>query len=493
MNDPIPQRNKPTRRRRRFHQTRRWFLLLVVIVGISAPLQSVAAQQPEGAVYVVQEGDSLWEIAVRFRVSLDDLTKINNISNPGQLSVGAHLLIPGLEGIQGTLTTRTVGFGDNLNSLSRRYRLPVETLAQLNHLASPYELYVGASLVLLEENASIEEKGRLMLSKGQSLLELAVVNGTNPWGLAQDNKLSSLWSILPGEVLHAGASLPSEQSDNRSPSALPGAVQSIALKPSITVQGRTVVISIIAEQGATFSGALVDRPLHFYEYDDDSLLALQGIHVMTPPGLYSMTITGTLPADAAGNRDTFAFSQGVLVASGNYPFDPVLTVSPETIDPAVTAPEDAEWTALAAPVTPTMQWDGLFSSPIAPPFNDCWPSRFGNRRSYNGSAYIYFHSGLDFCGSVGEKILAPAAGTVIFAGPLTVRGNATMIDHGWGVYSAYMHQSEILVEVGDKVTPGQVIGLVGGTGRVTGPHLHWEVWVGGVQVDPLEWLQTQFP
>ena len=91
------------------------------------------------------------------------------------------------------------------------------------------------------------------------------------------------------------------------------------------------------------------------------------------------------------------------------------------------------------------------------------------------------------------NILAPAAGTVVFAGPMTVRGNATMMDHGWGVYTGYLHQSEILVKVGDKVTPGQVIGLVGGTGRVTGPHLHWEVWVGGVQVDPLEWLETVFP
>jgi len=61
------------------------------------------------------------------------------------------------------------------------------------------------------------------------------------------------------------------------------------------------------------------------------------------------------------------------------------------------------------------------------------------------------------------------------------------------VYTAYMHQSEILVEVGDRVEAGQLIGLVGGTGRVQGPHLHWEVWVGGVQVDPLDWLKQAYP
>ncbi len=68
-----------------------------------------------------------------------------------------------------------------------------------------------------------------------------------------------------------------------------------------------------------------------------------------------------------------------------------------------------------------------------------------------------------------------------------------MIDHGWGIYSGYMHQSEILVEEGEQVEAGQLIGLVGGTGRVTGSHLHLEVWVGGVQVDPMEWLEKPFP
>ena len=68
-----------------------------------------------------------------------------------------------------------------------------------------------------------------------------------------------------------------------------------------------------------------------------------------------------------------------------------------------------------------------------------------------------------------------------------------MIDHGWGVYSGFWHQSEFLVQVGEFVAPGQVIGLVGDTGRGTGAHLHWELWVNGVQVDPLDWLQQEYP
>jgi len=76
---------------------------------------------------------------------------------------------------------------------------------------------------------------------------------------------------------------------------------------------------------------------------------------------------------------------------------------------------------------------------------------------------------------------------------LTVRGNATYIDHGWGVYSGYLHQAEIYVSEGEWVERGQVIGKVGSTGRVTGPHLHWEIWVGGVPVEPLSWVLVGYP
>ncbi len=81
----------------------------------------------------------------------------------------------------------------------------------------------------------------------------------------------------------------------------------------------------------------------------------------------------------------------------------------------------------------------------------------------------------------------------MFAGPLTVRGSTTYIDHGWGVYSGYLHQNEIYVEVGEFVEAGQEIGQVGATGRVTGPHLHWEIWVGGVPVEPITWIERSFP
>jgi murein DD-endopeptidase MepM/ murein hydrolase activator NlpD len=74
-----------------------------------------------------------------------------------------------------------------------------------------------------------------------------------------------------------------------------------------------------------------------------------------------------------------------------------------------------------------------------------------------------------------------------------VRGFTTYIDHGWGIYSGFFHQKEIQVNVGDVVQPGQLIGQIGATGRVTGPHLHWEIWVNGFQVNPIDWLDNIYP
>src|SRR4030042_139109 len=99
------------------HHAAAFIILVLILLSLSHPSQIGMAQETAGAVYIVQEGDSLWEIAVRFRVSVEDLSLTNDITNPSQLAVGARLIIPGLEGINGVLTTRPVGYGDTLRSL----------------------------------------------------------------------------------------------------------------------------------------------------------------------------------------------------------------------------------------------------------------------------------------------------------------------------------------------------------------------------------------
>jgi murein DD-endopeptidase MepM/ murein hydrolase activator NlpD len=464
---------------------RKIFLLVLIAGFLSIPDYSPAKAQDQGRpFYVVQEGDSLWPIAASFGVAVEDLMKENGLTDAGQISVGSKLFIPGLSGYDGEITTISVVFGDTLYSLSSSYAVPIATLARLNHLTTPGELFPGYSFVVpVLANKELITFGRANLNSGQSLLELAVLQGEDPWSLSLTNQLSGTWAGLPGGVLQISGHAP----EGAVQSGMPAIVDGIQVTPTFMIQGGTNVIHVSAPDGIAMSGSLNDHALNFFP-DENGYVALQGIHAMTEPGLYPLALQGK-----SADGTEFAFTQNVLIQSADFDYDPSLTVDPVTVDPAVTGPENDLWASLGVNGTPDKMWNGLFVSPVPPQFTDCWPSLFGNRRSYNGSTYDFFHGGLDFCGTVGTELYASATGRVIYTGSLTVRGNVVVLDHGWGVYTAYDHLSEILVNVGDMVQPGQLIGLGGATGRTTGPHLHWEVWVGGVQVNPVDWLQNAYP
>lgn len=463
--------------------SRIFFISLALLLGLISYSPVIAQEGGEEPYYIVQEGDSLWDIAARFRISLQDLQQANNISDARQVSIGAQLVIPGLKGISGRVDTITVNYGETLRSLSRRYNVSGSALAQANRLVSPAELFAGATLIVpfVEDQNSLSV-GRADLSAGQSLLELAVLRGGDAWQVALGNNLSNTWSAVPGSVLNVAGDSPAD-----APAGLPEAVTKVEIDPLVMTQGGTEVVKVYAPPGVTLRGSLAGRNLNFFP-QDDGYVALQGIHALTSPGLYPLTLEGDLP-----DGKSFVFSQNVLVRDANFPYDPSLTVDPATIDPAVTVPEQELWDSLGAPVTPDKLWSGQFVSPVPADFTNCWTSLFGNRRSYNGGTYDFFHSGLDFCGQIGTELYAVAPGKVTYTDMLTVRGGVVVIDHGWGVYTAYDHLSEILVQPGDTVQTGQVVGLGGATGRTTGPHLHWEVWVGGVQVNPEAWLVRPFP
>ncbi len=462
-------------------------LLILMTIMISVLCYSSAraqGEEPNGPYYIVQEGDSLWQIAAHFGVTIEDLMKENHISDASQLTVGARLIIPGLKGMDGQLTTITVAYSDTLRSLSRYYGVSIETLALLNHMVSPAELYSGYSLIVpVKKNQNPLSVRRINSLSGQSLLELAVLHNEDVWSLTLGNHLPGTWSSLAGDVIQVAG----DDSQSSAPSGLPEAITQVEVNPAKILQGSTTVIKVLAQPGISMSGSLVDHALTFFP-QSNGYVSLQGIHAMTLPGIYPLVLQGVL-----SNGEHFAFAQNILVHSADFAYDPSLTVDPVTVDPAVTGPENELWASLGAKATPEKLWDGLFTSPVPAQFTNCWPSLFGNRRSYNGSTYDYFHAGLDFCGTVGTELYASAIGRVVYTGLLIVRGNVVVIDHGWGVYTAYDHLSKILVQVNDMVQPGQLVGLGGATGRTTGPHLHWEVWAGDVQVNPAEWLEKAYP
>lgn len=453
----------------------------------ASPVQAQTSTPPAGPVYIIQPGDSLSSIASRFGVSLTDLMAANSITDPNSISAGAQVIIPGLQGISGVLITELVGYGDTLRSLSRRNQVEESFLRKLNHITSPSELYAGVGLVLPQKENFTPLTRRIVLAKDESLLEAAVRENSDPWIISQANGLGGTWDGISGDVLYN----PTGSAEAVEPSGLPSSFVKVNVAPLPMTQGGTTEIIVQTQPGVTLGGTLVDKPLHFFAMEDGSFTALQGVYAMLDPGPYPLKLEASLPD---GSKQSFEQMVIIKTPITPYPNDPMLTVDPETIDPAITEPENQQVATIATPATTEKFWQGIFQLPVDPTY--CLKSGFGNRRAYNGGGYDNFHAGLDFgiCSPDHPfDIYAPAGGVVVFTGKLIVRGNATIIDHGWGLYTGYWHQEEILVNVGDHVKAGQLIGKIGQTGRVTGPHLHWEIWVNGIQVNPTDWLNNTYP
>lgn len=468
------------------HRPRRRLVMLVLLL-LLLPFQSIQAQESTGPIYIVQPGDSLSSIASRFNISLTDLMAANGITDPNQLTAGQQLTIPGLSGVSGILNTRFINFGDSYRSLIRQTQVPQDLFRRLNRVVSPSEFYVGVNMIIPEQAENPNQK-RISPNTGESLLELAVKNNTSLWSLTSINQLEGTWQTIPNDTLFA----PGVADSNTS--GLPSAFTSAEIRDLPIKQGGTGVIKVTTQPNVKLGGILVDHPLNFFPNDDGSQIALQGVHALIEPGVYPLRLDATLP-----DGSVQSYEQLILIISGNYPEDPILVVDPATIEPTSTEAELQQLIGITSPATPTKYWVGDFISPASAYAESTYfTSRYGNRRTYIGQGVSGlqingFHTGLDFGGGDGLAITAPAAGVVVFTGLWTVRGNATVIDHGWGIYSGFWHQSAIQVNVGDVVQQNQVIGLVGGTGRVTGAHLHWELWVNGIQVDPLDWLIQPYP
>ena len=142
-------------------------------------------------------------------------------------------------------------------------------------------------------------------------------------------------------------------------------------------------------------------------------------------------------------------------------------------------------TSFREAISETRSW----ADPLAPPVSGCMTSPFGVKRLHNGKPTGEYHGGVDQRTPEGESIRAVAAGTITFAKQFNVLGNAVGIDHGQGFESMYLHMSRLVVSPGAAVQRGDILGYAGSTGRSTGPHLHWVLYVNGVNVNPSQWVK----
>jgi murein DD-endopeptidase MepM/ murein hydrolase activator NlpD len=209
--------------------------------------------------------------------------------------------------------------------------------------------------------------------------------------------------------------------------------------------------------------------------------ALLGVDLELKPEQYSLILTAKTES-----AEEISCSADINVKEGKFATES-LKVAPNFVEPnpeqlARAEAERQRLRAIFASVTPERLWDGSFHYPLA---GVTTGGNFGKRRILNGKAGSQ-HSGVDFPAPAGTPVFAPQRGRVVLAEPLYFSGNTVVLDHGLGLYTLYAHFESISVQPGDLVDTGALLGKVGATGRVTGPHLHWGATVNRARTNPLE-------
>ncbi len=461
------------------------FLLTLCIVSIllltnnPTSVKASSFKQEEGPVYIVQQGDTLSSIALRFGVSSEEIQAANGLSDPNAIQINQRLVIPGLEGISGLLTTEVLSFGATLTNLAREYHIDRENLITLNHLISPSEAIAGIKFIVAVSEEEEELSPITTVSSGETPLENAIQMGTSLWHILDNNQLAATWDMLPGETLYGQGQ---EDADNISSSD----INLLTVNPLPAIQGETLEIVVTTDNAADINGRFNDENLKFFTEDGENYYSFAGVHAMADIGPFPLQITKT---NTDGKTETY--EQMILIASSEYGNDAMIVVDDIYVDPETIASEDELINSVLTQTTSERHWDGQFQYPIDEPSINGF---FGQRRNYNNGALYYYHTGIDFeVNAPNLNIYAPAAGEVVLTEEMVVRGNAILIDHGWGVYSGYWHLAEFNVEVGDFVQPGDLLGIIGDTGRSLGPHLHFEIDIGGIPVNPETWLEQVFP
>jgi murein DD-endopeptidase MepM/ murein hydrolase activator NlpD len=253
-------------------------------------------------------------------------------------------------------------------------------------------------------------------------------------------------------------------------------------------QGQPLQLSYPTEPGLT--GVTVRWSGHEVPFmrSGDRWVAIVGVDLDSRPGDHAVNVTFSYE----GGR-TRVVSEPVIVNAGEYPTtrleveERYVELSPE--DQARADREGAETSAIYDTFTPQRYWTEAFEIPVRGAKDG---RNFGHRRVFNDQPRAP-HSGADLRATTGTPIYAANRGRVVLAKDLFFSGNAVFIDHGYGLFTTYLHLSKIDVAVGDVVERGQPLGLAGATGRVTGPHLHWGVRLLDARVDPFALVRLGAP
>jgi murein DD-endopeptidase MepM/ murein hydrolase activator NlpD len=499
--------------------SRKWVVFMLAgmlwLPATFIPIRAQEQAQTGGVtIHVVQRGENLYRIAVRYGLTFDELARLNGLADPSNIQIGQRLLVPVTPG--GTLPElHIVQPGETLRAIADLYQLSVTDLAQWNEITDVNSIYAGQQLRITpseevepiptatpqaiaavsetsdetavtdaaEESADVDRFSSVIhvVQRGETLYRIASQYGVTVNAIMRANPIDNPETIFAGQQLV----IPGVEAPQLATS-LPAPLTRLEVTPLVLVEGQTGRFRIGTNAQANITATFLDRRLNIGAEIENVLgAALVGVPVGTEPGIYPLTMQIGQPDETVTE-----FVVNVQVVSGQYGRERIRLMEGRDELLEVSS-EEAEF-ALLQRVMDVYNPERYFTGPMGLPAAAAMTSPFGNSRSYNGDEFTRVHTGADFAGIPGTPILAPAAGRVVLADELNIRGVATVIDHGWGVYTGYWHQSERYVSLGEWVEARQVIGGIGSSGRVTGPHLHWELWVNGVPVDPMQWVRISF-
>jgi len=246
------------------------------------------------------------------------------------------------------------------------------------------------------------------------------------------------------------------------------------------------------------TGMMAGEPLHFRPASQGTLQALGAVPVDVSDSLVVRVAvarqseavdTVTLLLKYPHHPPPVAQARGRARGASRLHVDPRFTRRLDSLTEARIEHENelARDVGHGAQKTPQL-WTGAFMRPRPARVT----SRFGSGRVFNGRVSSS-HLGIDYRGSVGDPIYAANRGVVALVDSFFLAGNVVYINHGNGIVTGYFHMSQQKVATGDTVERGQEIGLVGATGRVTGPHLHWSARFGALTIDPADLLSLKSP
>ncbi len=254
--------------------------------------------------------------------------------------------------------------------------------------------------------------------------------------------------------------------------------------PHLTPGAPLRVVVRGADEGAGVTGEFLGQTLRFLPAPGGSgTVAFTGADLLTEPGVHPLTIRVETSGGGAPRTRTL----DIRVEPKDYPTER-LQVQAKYVEPPREVQERiAEEAAMLNAIWSRATADRLFDGAVKRPLPDVAGRNFGRRRILNGKPRSP-HSGIDLSAPTGTPVEAAARGRVVVAQDTYFSGNLVVLDHGGGIYTLYAHLSKMDVARGDEVAAGAVIGRVGATGRVTGPHLHWGARIGRARVDPLSLL-----